>query len=56
MDKKNLIPPIPSVLDGGLLIQPFANQAQSANARSKPDLVGKVASKYHLVKLSVSMW
>ncbi|XP_021373812.1 TOG array regulator of axonemal microtubules protein 1-like isoform X3 [Mizuhopecten yessoensis] len=30
-------------IDGGLLIQPLANQAQSANARSKPDLVEKVA-------------
>ena len=31
--------------DGALLIQPLANQAQSASARSKPDLVGKVAGK-----------
>ncbi|XP_033734245.1 TOG array regulator of axonemal microtubules protein 1-like isoform X1 [Pecten maximus] len=30
-------------IDGGLLIQPLANQAQSASARSKPDLVEKVA-------------
>lgn len=31
------------LVDGGLLLQPLANQAQSANARSKPDLVVKVA-------------
>ncbi|XP_071163838.1 TOG array regulator of axonemal microtubules protein 1-like isoform X39 [Mytilus edulis] len=30
-------------IDGGLLLQPLANQAQSASARSKPDLVVKVA-------------
>lgn len=30
-------------IDGGQLLQPLANQAQSANARSKPDLVIKVA-------------
>ncbi|XP_062617825.1 TOG array regulator of axonemal microtubules protein 1-like isoform X2 [Saccostrea cucullata] len=30
-------------LDGGQLLQPLANQAQSASARSKPDLVTKVA-------------
>lgn len=29
--------------DGALLIQPLANQAQSASARSKPHLVEKVA-------------
>ncbi|XP_052097639.1 TOG array regulator of axonemal microtubules protein 1-like isoform X14 [Mytilus californianus] len=30
-------------IDGGLLLQPLSNQAQSASARSKPDLVVKVA-------------
>ncbi|XP_056020659.1 TOG array regulator of axonemal microtubules protein 1-like isoform X15 [Ostrea edulis] len=30
-------------IDGGQLLQPLANQAQSANTRSKPDLVTKVA-------------
>ncbi|KAK3093087.1 hypothetical protein FSP39_010926 [Pinctada imbricata] len=30
-------------IDGSLLLQPLANQAQSASARSKPDLVEKVA-------------
>ncbi|XP_052767283.1 TOG array regulator of axonemal microtubules protein 1-like isoform X3 [Mya arenaria] len=30
-------------IDGAMLIQPMANQAQSANARSKPHLVEKVA-------------
>lgn len=34
--------------DGGQLLQPLANQAQSANARSKPDLVIKVAGKITL--------
>lgn len=34
--------------DGGQLLQPLANQAQSANARSKPDLVIKVAGKIKL--------
>jgi len=33
------------VADGALLIQPMANQAQSASARSKPHLVEKVAGK-----------
>ena len=35
--------PTTPVTDGALLIQPMANQAQSANARSKPHLVEKVA-------------
>ncbi|KAL3873542.1 hypothetical protein ACJMK2_036642 [Sinanodonta woodiana] len=30
-------------IDGSVLIQPMANQAQAASARSKPDLVEKVA-------------
>ncbi|XP_064599948.1 TOG array regulator of axonemal microtubules protein 1-like isoform X2 [Liolophura sinensis] len=30
-------------IDGALLIQPFANQAQSASSRSQPDMVEKVA-------------
>jgi hypothetical protein len=35
------------IVDGGLLLQPLANQAQSASARSKPDLVVKVAGKFY---------
>lgn len=35
------------IVDGGLLLQPLANQAQSASARSKPDLVVKVAGQFY---------
>ena len=44
-DKQIKIVQLFSSTDGALLIQPLANQAQSASARSKPDLVGKVAGK-----------
>ncbi len=31
--------------DGSILLQPFANQAQSGNARIKPDMIDRVACK-----------
>ena len=34
--------------DSSQLIQPMANQAQSASARSKPHLVEKVAGKLRM--------
>ena len=33
--------------DGALLLQPFANQATSGNARIKPDMIERVACKYN---------
>ena len=39
--------------DSSQLIQPMANQAQSASARSKPHLVEKVAGIFILILMEI---